>query len=182
VGRLEDARQHLETSETMMRETQQFRFAPRIYLDLASLNAAQDAYDEAQECIRLAQEAAGEHPSDAFLGLMHACSGKLDARRGQWDDAVAHFERSTGFLQQAHLLGEVAKTNLRLGMAYLSRGREGDRGRACEQLLAALSLFRQMQARGYLAWVRARLDELGCQPKLADILRNEESSPPAQSS
>jgi tetratricopeptide (TPR) repeat protein len=161
VGRLSEARRHLETAESLMRETEQFRFAPRTYLALASLSAAQAKHDEAEECIRLAQEAAGEGPSHAFLGLLHGCSGDLSGRRGRWDEAVAHFERSIGFLEKAHLLGEVAKTRLSLAIAHGSRGLEGDRGRAQEQLLAALSLFQQIRARAYIAEVETRLEELG---------------------
>jgi tetratricopeptide (TPR) repeat protein len=155
-----------------MRETGQFRFAPRLYLDLASLNATQGMYDEARECIRLAQEAAGEKPPDAFLGVMHACRGHLDGRRGDWDDAVAHLEKSIGYLEHAHLLGEEAKSHLGLAVAYESRGLEGDRGRACGQLLAALSLFQRIQARGHVAEVEARLEELGCRNEDSGALLN----------
>lgn len=163
VGQLGNARRHLEMAETQSRDTQLLRFAAGIYLDLARLNATQCEFGEAQKYIQLALDAAGSEPSDAFLGLMHHCYGYLYSRRSNWDDAVMHLEESLKFLEQANLPAEVGKTCLSLGTAYASRGEEGDRGRACEQLLAALSTFQQIQAGGYLAQVEVQLKDLGCQ-------------------
>jgi class 3 adenylate cyclase/tetratricopeptide (TPR) repeat protein len=162
VNRLDEARQHLTTAQQLMKETEQLQFAPRLHLDLACLCANEGRYHEARDCIRKAREAAGAGPSDAFLGPMHACLGHLGALQGEWNGAVTHLEKSLRHLERAHLLGEVAKTHLSLGRALGSREREGDRGRACKQLLAALSLFRQMKARGYVAEVDRHLERLGC--------------------
>jgi tetratricopeptide (TPR) repeat protein len=164
VGQLEEARHHLETAEALIRDLQQPLFAPRTYLDLARLSATQGEFDEASRYIRLAQETAGPEPSDAFLGLLHRCRACLHSRRGEWGDAVAQLEASLGFLARTRLPAEVGRTRLRLGEAYASRGAEGDRARAREQWLGALSVFREIKARGYVAQVEARLAEIGCQP------------------
>ncbi|MBC8249384.1 MAG: tetratricopeptide repeat protein, partial [Anaerolineales bacterium] len=162
VGRLDDGRHHLEIAEALMRDKQQFRFAPAIYLDLAQLNATRGEFDEAWRCVQLAQEAAGPEPSDAFLSLVHRCYGHLHSRSRNWDDAVSCLKQSLRLLERAGLLAEVGRTRLSLGIAYASRGEEGDRGRACEQLLAALSVFQQIEAEGYLTRVEMWLRELEC--------------------
>jgi tetratricopeptide (TPR) repeat protein len=162
VGRLNDARHHLEIAEHLMRNTQQSRFAPAIYLGLAQLAATQGDPGEARKRLEQALKAAGPEPSGAFLGLVHRCRGYVHGRDNNWKGAVVHLERSLGLLESTNLPAEVGRTRLSLGTAYASRGQEGDRGRACEQLLAALSSFRQMQARGYVAEVEKRLEELGC--------------------
>ncbi len=164
VGQLEDARRHLETAETLSRDTQHLGFAPQIYLDLARLHVTQAKFDEARKYIQSALDASGPEPSDVFLGLMHHCYGYLHSRRSNWDDAVAYLEESLKSLERANLPAEVGKTRLSLGTAYANRGAEGDRGRACEQLLAALSIFRQIDARGYVAQVEERLKEVGWRP------------------
>jgi hypothetical protein len=74
---------------------------------------------------------------------------------------VTHLEESLERQERANLPVEVGKTRLILGTAYMSRGEEGDRGRASEQLLAALSIFQRIEAQGYLTQVRALLEELG---------------------
>jgi hypothetical protein len=74
---------------------------------------------------------------------------------------VAHLEASLDLLARTKLPVEVGRTRLSLGEAYASRGGEGDRGRAREQWLGALSIFRQIKARGYVAQVDARLAEIG---------------------
>ena len=162
VGQLADAECHLKTAEALSRDTQHLRFAAGICLDLGRLNATQGDFDEALKYIELALDAAGPEPSDAFLGLMHRCYGDLHGYRNNWDDAAAHLEESLMFLERAKLPAEVGKTRLGLGAAYASRGEEDDRGRACEQLLAALLIFRQIAARGYVSEVEARLRQLGC--------------------
>jgi tetratricopeptide (TPR) repeat protein len=164
VGQLEDARRCLEAAETLSLDTQHLRFMPQIYLGLARLHATQANFDAARKYIQLAVDAAGTEPSDVFLGLMHRCSGYLHGLRGNWDDAVAYLEESLKSLEQANLPAEVGKTRLSLGMAYANRGAENDRGRACEQLLAALSTFRQIDARGYVAQVEEWLKEVGWRP------------------
>jgi class 3 adenylate cyclase/tetratricopeptide (TPR) repeat protein len=162
VGRLEEARHHLEIAEVQSRDTELLRFAAGTYLDLGCLNAAQGEFDEAERYLEMALEAAGPEPSDAFLGLLHRCCGQLQSRRGDWEEAVDHLERSLEFLERTNLLADVGKTRLSLGAAYESRDDEGDRGQACEQLLAAMSIFRQIEARGYLAQAEVRVEELRC--------------------
>ncbi|MGD9002504.1 MAG: tetratricopeptide repeat protein, partial [Anaerolineae bacterium] len=162
MGRLNDARHHLEIAENLMSNTHQSRFAPAIYLGLAQVSATQGEFSKARKRLEQALKAAGPQPSDAFVGLVHRCRGYLHSRDNNWEDAVVHLERSLRSLEPAGVPAEVGRTRLSLGTAYASRGQEGDRGRACEQLLAALSSFRQMQARGYIAEVEKRLEELGC--------------------
>jgi predicted ATPase len=177
VGQSEDARHHLEMAETLSRDMHHLRFAPRIYLDLARLSAAQGEFGEAENYVQLALDSAGSEPTDAFLGLVHRCYGTLRSRRGDWDDAVRHLEESLRFLERTNLLAEAGKAHLSLGTAYASRGEEGDGGRACEHLLAAQSIFRQIQARGYLARVGVRLKELGCQSDSPDALLGGDAPP-----
>jgi len=177
VGRPEEGRHHLEVAETRMQETQQFRFAPRLYLDLAHLHATQGRFEEALSCIQLALTTAGPAPSDAFLGLVHGCYGYVYDRRGNWDEAVSHLEHSLRLLERANVPSEVGRTRLSLGTAYANRNGEGDRGRACQQVLAALSVFHQIGARGYLTQAEARLEELGGQPPNSDAsLKGERSA------
>jgi tetratricopeptide (TPR) repeat protein len=164
VGRLEDARRYLETAETLMRETQQSRFAPAICLALAQVSATRGELREARKYLGQALEAAGSEASDAFLGLVHRCQGYLQGCGNNWTDALAHLERSLTLLESANLPVEVGRTCLSLGTAYANRGQEGDRGRACEHLIAALSIFEQMGAQGYVAQVQMRLEESGCLP------------------
>jgi tetratricopeptide (TPR) repeat protein len=161
VGQLDDGRRHLEIAETLSRDKQQLRFAPRIYLDLARLSATQGEFDEASRSIQLALETAGPEPSDEFLGLLHRCRAYLHSRRGEWGDAVVHLKASLDLLARTKLPAEEGRTRLSLGEAYVSRGAEGDGERAREQWLAALSIFRQIEARGYVAQVDLRLAEIG---------------------
>jgi tetratricopeptide (TPR) repeat protein len=161
VGRLEDARRHLELAEAICWETKHLRFAPQIYLNLASLRTTQGESDEARRYAELALDAAGTEPSEVFLGRWHRCRGNIRFRCEDWDGAVADLEDSLRLLERAQVPAQVGKTCLSLGMGYIRRGQEGDRGRAREQLHAALSIFRQIQAAGYLARAEACLRELG---------------------
>ncbi len=163
VGQLEEARRHLETAERLSQETQHLRFAPQIYLCMARLDAREGQFDKAQAKAQLALEYAGREPSDGFLGLWHRCCGILHSLEGRWEDAVSHLERSLEFLERANLPAEVGKTRLELGAAYANRGQEGDRGRACEQLLAAQETFHQIRARPYLAQAEMQIAELACE-------------------
>ena len=163
VGRLDDARHHLEIAETLSLETQHLRFTARICLGMACLHVTSSEFDKAMIYIQLASDAAGPEPSQVFRGLLYHCHGYLHSRRRNWDDAVAHLEKSLQLLEQANLPVKVAQTRHSLGVAYANRDQKGDRGRACEQLSAALSLFRQIKAHTYLAQVQAQLDELGYQ-------------------
>jgi class 3 adenylate cyclase/tetratricopeptide (TPR) repeat protein len=176
LGRLDDARNHLEIAENLMRETQQLRFAPAIYLGMAQLAATQGEPREARNYLGQVLEAAGSQPSDALVGLVHRCRGHIHSRDKNWKEAVGHLETSLGFLEQANLPAEVARTRLGLGIAYAGRGQAGDRGRACEQLLAALSSFGQLQARGYVAEVEKWLEELGCRDRDSGALLNEDAT------
>jgi tetratricopeptide (TPR) repeat protein len=162
AGQLENARRHLEIAEISSLDTQHLRFVPWIYLDLACLNVSERAFGEAQRYIELAAQAAGPEPSDVFGGLWHRCFGYLQGCRGNGVDAVHHLEESLRLLEGAKLPAEVGKTRLELGVAYASRGRKSDRGRACEQLLMALSVFQQLEAQGYVAQVKGQLQKLGC--------------------
>jgi tetratricopeptide (TPR) repeat protein len=163
VGHLEKARHHLETAETLGRDREQLRFAPQIYLGLARLRATWGEFAEASAYIESALDAAGPEPPDVFVGLLRRCRAYLHSRREEWDDAVVHLEASLDFLERTELPAEVGRTRLRLGEAYASRGAEGDGERALEQWLAALSAFRRIKARGYVAQVEARLAEIGYQ-------------------
>ncbi len=176
MGRLNDARHHLEIAEKLMTDTEQSRFAPAIYLDLAQLAATQGHLGEAHDLLQQALMAAGPEPPGAFVGLVHRCHGYVHSCDDNWEDAVAHLESSLRFLEPANLPAEVGRTRLSLGVAYASRGLGGDRGRACEQLLAALSLFQQMKARGYVAAVEKSLEELGCRNQHPGTLLNMEST------
>jgi len=157
-----DARRHLKIAETLSRDTQNLRFTTRIYLSLAHLNSTEGEFDEARRYVELAIETAGPEPSDAFLGLVHRCNGYLHGRRSNWSEAVAYLEESLKLLERTDLPVEVGKTLLSLGIAYANRDEGDDRGRACEHLNAALSIFRQTQAQGYLAQVEVWLEDLGC--------------------
>ena len=168
VGRPGEGLQHLEQADVLVRDTGQVRYAPALQLNLAHARATLGEHAEAQRCIEAAVQAAGPEPSDAFLGLMQRCGGYLHGCRREWSDAVSHLTQSVEHLERAKLLAEVGKARLSLGAAYASRGAEGDRGRACEQLLAAQSVFRQIQASGYLAQVQERLDEVGCRASNTD--------------
>lgn len=159
---LEDAERHLESAETLSRDTQHLRFAARIYVDMACLKAAQGDFDEAWKHVQLAVDSAGPEPSDAFLGSTHRCYGYLHSRRSDWNDAVAHLEKGVKFFERANLPAEVGKTRLSLGAAYAGCGQEGDRERACGHLHAALSIFRQIGARGYLAQAESWLGKMEC--------------------
>ncbi len=163
MGQLEAARRYLERAETLSREMQYLHFAPRAHLSLACLCATEGDFDEAWRWVRLAEERAGPQPSDLFTGLLHQCQGYLYHWVSEWGQAVAHLEQCLGFLERAKLPAEVAKTRLSLGAAYASRGEEGDKGRACEQLFAALSTFRRIGAAAYVNQVEATLAEMGCQ-------------------
>jgi tetratricopeptide (TPR) repeat protein len=163
VGHLEKARHHLETAETLGRDREQLRFAPQIYLDLARLCATRGEFAAASGYIESALDAAGPEPPNVFVGLLRRCRACLHGCREEWDDAVVHLEASLDFLERTELPAEVGRTRLRLGEAYASRGAEGDGERAREQWLAALSMFRRIKARGYVAQVEARLAEIGYQ-------------------
>ncbi len=162
-GQLQDARRHFELAEAHSKETQHLQFEARIYLGLAHLCVTQGEFDEARRYVQAALDCAGPDPSDVFLGLVHRCYGYLHRRRSNWGDAIAHLEKSLRLLEGAKFPAEEGKTRLSLGTAYASRGEEGDRGRACEQLLAALSIFRQIEARGRLAQVEVQLKEMDCE-------------------
>jgi hypothetical protein len=128
---------------------------------LARLSTAEDALGKAKDYLHLARESAGPDPSDVFLGLAERCQAHLDGHRGEWDSAVRHLEESARLLGGSDLPAEVGKAQLALGEAYANRGMEGDGERACEHLLTARSVFKQIQAQGYLARVSALLRELG---------------------
>jgi hypothetical protein len=108
----------------------------------------------------MAQQAAGAQPAQVFLGCMHRCQGYIQVRQGNWDAAIGALQSSLICLEDTHLPAEIARTRLNLGNAYHHRNSEGDGGRAAEQLLAALSLFRQLQAGGYIRQVQAELQNL----------------------
>jgi hypothetical protein len=74
-------------------------------------------------------------------------------------------EKCLAFLERADLSVEAGKTRLMLGSALADRGQEGDRGRACEQLLAAASVFGQIGAQWYVAQAEKQLERLGCRSR-----------------
>jgi tetratricopeptide (TPR) repeat protein len=164
AGQSEEALRHLGIADRLSQETQYSRFAPRVYLGMACVKAAQGEFDEARRLIGLAHDAAGPEPPDLFLGLMHRCFGHVQACCGNWDDAVTHLQESLEFLQRENLPAEVGRTCLSLGRAYASRDQEGDRGRAREHLLAAQCIFRQIEAQGYLLQVEEGLEKIGTRP------------------
>lgn len=161
IGRLAGARHHLERAEALMREAQQFRFEPAIHLGLAYLRTAEGDCAEAERHLQLALEAAGSVPSDVLLGQVHHCYGSLYIRCGRWEDAVSHLKRSRTVFRQGGLPAGLGRARLNLGIAYANRREAGDKEHACEELLAALSLFQQLGAEGYLSradmWVQ-RMD------------------------
>jgi class 3 adenylate cyclase/tetratricopeptide (TPR) repeat protein len=163
-GRLDDARCHLERAESLMAETQQFRFGPVIRLGLARVSANQGEFSEARRHLGQALDAAGAEPSDAFMGLLHLTRGHVHSRCGEWKDAVAELEKSLALLVSPGLPVEVGRAHMYLGTAYAHRRHEGDRGRACEHLLAALSIFEGMGAQGYVAHLQMQLGKVGCLP------------------
>jgi predicted ATPase/class 3 adenylate cyclase len=164
TGELAQARQHLETAEALVREAQHSRFAPWVYLDLAHLQATEGQFAAAVGYLQMAQQAAGAQPAQFLLGCMHRCQGYIQAREGDWDAAVSTLQDSLSCVESTRLPAEIARTRLYLGIAYRRRNSEGDRGRAAEQLLTALSLFRHIQAGGYMRQVQAELQHLPRQP------------------
>jgi class 3 adenylate cyclase/tetratricopeptide (TPR) repeat protein len=181
TGELAHARQHLESAETLVRETQQSRFAPWLYLDLAHLEATDGQFGPAVRYLQMAQQAAGAQPTQVFLGWMHRCQGYIQARQGDWDAAISSLQSSLGYLEGTHFPAEIARTRLSLGIAYRKRNQEGDGGRASEQLLAALSLFRQIQAGGYVRQVQAELQDLPRQPQSEEALPLQDAAQTARS-
>ena len=165
LGRLDDAGKHLSMAESLCRDTERLQLMPQIYLDQARVRVSRGTFDEAERLIKLALEAAGPQPSSVLLGVASRCSGYLDKQRGLLDGAVSHLEESLERLEGTKLPVEIAKTRQSLGTAYASRGAEGDRGRACEHLLAARSAFERSEASGRLAQVDVWLDKLKCGPR-----------------
>jgi len=163
VGRFQDARRHLQLAKSLCEEKQLQKFLPRIALGLAHLSVARGAFDEAKGHIQAALDGAGPDPSDVFLGLARRCQGDLNRRQGNWRDSIQHLQESLRLLEGAMLPAEEGKTRLSLGTAYAARAEEGDTERACEQLIAAQAIFRQIEAVGRLAQVEALLTELGCE-------------------
>jgi tetratricopeptide (TPR) repeat protein len=161
AGHLQEARQHLEAAESQSRETSHWRFAPRIYLDLARLCATEDRRDQAQRHIGQAAEIAGPDPANLFRGHLHGCHGYLYARDGDWNATIEQLEKSLACLERADLTAQVAQVRLELGKAYVNRGQEGDRGRAHEHLREALATFRRIEARRFMAMARVQLARLG---------------------
>lgn len=162
VGRLDGARHHLECAEALMREAHQFRFEPAIHLGLAHLRAAEADYAEAERRVQLALEAAGSVPSDVLVGQVHHCYGSLYIRCGRWDDAVSHLKKSRSVFERGGLPARLGRARLNLGIAYANRGEAGDTEHACEELLAALSLFQQLGAEGYLTRANMWLQRMDC--------------------
>ncbi len=154
------AGQHLERAEALVRETQHSRFAPWVYLDQAHLQATEGQFGAANRYLQMAQQAAGTQAAPVFLGRMRHCQGYVQMRQGNWDAAITALQSSLSCVEGTHLLAEIARTRLDLGIAYRHRNSEGDGGRAAGQLLAALSLFRQIQAGGYIRQVQAELQNL----------------------
>jgi tetratricopeptide (TPR) repeat protein len=181
TGDLPQARQHLEKAEALVRETQQSRYAPWLCLDLAHLQATEGQFGAARRYLQMAQEAAGAQPTHVFLGWMHRCRGYIQAGQGDWDAAIVALQSSLSCVEGAHLPAEIARTRLSLGVAYRKRNQEGDGGRASEQLLAALSLFRQIQAGGYLRQVQAELQNLPRQPQSEEALPLQDAAPTTRS-
>jgi tetratricopeptide (TPR) repeat protein len=160
-GDLEAAQEHLKKAETQGRLTSFLRYAPRIYLDLARLCATEGKPDQARQHVEQAEAAAGPQPADLFLGHLHHSRGYLAARMGEWDAAIAQFESSLRYLEQAAQIAQVGKTHLELGSAYAQRGHEGDRGHAREHLMAALAILSRIEAHRFVDAARAELKELG---------------------
>jgi tetratricopeptide (TPR) repeat protein len=161
AGHLEEARRYLEKAESKSRETAHWRFAPRIYLDLARLCAMEGKSAQAQHHIKEAEEAAGPAPADLFLGHLHGCRGTLHACLQEWEAAIEQLEKSLEYMERAGLTVQVAQARLDLGTAYANRGQAGDRGRAREHLRVALVTFRRIEARRFAAMARAQLSRLG---------------------
>jgi class 3 adenylate cyclase/tetratricopeptide (TPR) repeat protein len=160
VGHLDEAWQHLEAAEAQSRGTSHWRFAPRIYLDLARLCATEGTADRARLYIEQAIQAAGPAPADLFLGHLLGCRGYLYACTGDWDAAIEHLEKSLDYFERAELIAQVGVTRLELGRAYVRRGRAGDHGGARKHLQAALSTLSQIGARRYVAMAKAQLELL----------------------
>ena len=163
VGRFQDARRHLDLAKALCEEKQLTKFLSRISLGLAHLSVAQGAFDEAQGHIQATLDGAGPDPSDVFLGLVRRCQGDLNRAQGNWREAIQNLEESLRLLEGAKLPAEEGKTRLSLGTAYASRAEEGDAERACQQLLAAQGIFRQIEAVGRLAQVEGQLRQAGCE-------------------
>ena len=175
------ARQHLERAEALVREAQHSRFAPWVYLDLAHLHATESQFAAANQYLQMAQQAAGAQPAQLFLGCMHRCQGYIQARQGNWDAAISALQNSLSCIESTHLPAEIARTRLILGIAYRHRNSEGDGGHAAEQLLAALSLFRQIQAGGFVRQVQAELQNLPRQPHHEEAVPPQDAAPDARS-
>jgi tetratricopeptide (TPR) repeat protein len=160
AGHLEQARQHLETAKTQSRETSYLRFMPRIYLDLARLEAAQGRCARAQRAIEQAVQAAGSDPPDLFMGHLHGGYGTFYACRRDWDATIEHLGKSLVYLERAAVAALVGRTHLDLGTAYTNRGHADDRGHARTHLQAALATFQQIEACRFVAMAQVRLDQL----------------------
>lgn len=161
AGHLEEARQHLESAEAQSRKTSHWRFAPRIYLDLARLCTTEGQHDRAQGHILQAVDAAGPGPPHLFLGHLHGCRGYMHACLDEWDAAIEQLEKGLDYMRRAELIVQEAQARLDLGTAYANRGQEGDRGRAHEHLRAALATFRRIEAKRFVAMARVQLVQLG---------------------
>jgi ATP/maltotriose-dependent transcriptional regulator MalT len=138
------------------------RFLPWIYLHLATVSATEGAFERAARYVTQAEEAAGSQPSDQFSGRMHRCRAHVAAQRGDWDAAVMQLEESLHCLQRANLPVEGCRARLSLGRAYANRDQDGDRGRACEQLRAAMPLLTQIEATEELVRAKAQLERWNC--------------------
>jgi tetratricopeptide (TPR) repeat protein len=162
-GKVKEAKSHLKMAKTLSRQTEHIQNLAEIYLDLSRISSSEGDLDEAQRYLEAATKAAGTEPSDHFQGLWHRCMGRILSRRERWNDAVEEVEKGLQFFERRGLSIEAGKTHLELGKIYAKRGEESDRKRACDQILAALRIFKGSQARGYIAQAEELLNEFECE-------------------
>jgi tetratricopeptide (TPR) repeat protein len=161
-GELKKAQEHLEISEALSRDMGFKNHLPGIYIDMSRIKAAQGLFKEAHEGIEAALSAAGMEPTDLFLGRMHYWKSQVHQGEGDWESSISHLMTSLKFVIKAKRIALEGKARLSLGMVLASRDAEGDKERACEELVTARSIFNRIDARRFMDQADSFLKEVEC--------------------
>lgn len=161
LGRLEEARRHLETALSLCQQTRLHRFQATLLLDLAHLAVSEGKEDECFRLIDLVEKATGAPPPAPITCELLRVRGRLALRQEKWSCAVDSLEACLD-ADGRESVSSRANARLLLAQAYAGRLQGEDRASACRQLRVAGNAYRRMGASSRLAEVKQLQRRVEC--------------------